>query len=128
MHGVEELLDPQPPYLMMEQSIEYTVIDRAAGTTETVEHRRHDFDGWGQRYERMVDVMPPGTYHRGLVGDAVLHVFEAAPMWAAALEAYAADPLHFVDRIKPGTEEHILKVGATGNLRYFVGANPTPAL
>ena len=80
VHGVEEMLQPEPPpYLLLTDPVTYTVTD-ATGISETVEHSRHDFDGWGQRYERLVELMPPGSYHTGKVGAAVMQVFEAEVM------------------------------------------------
>jgi hypothetical protein len=86
MHGVEELLDPPPPYLFQEGTMTYTVTD-THGSTEVVTHKRHGFAHHGQRYERVIDLMPAGTHHTGQVGNATLHIFEAKDMWAAALAA-----------------------------------------
>ena len=86
MHGVEELLDPPPPYLFQEDTMTYTLTD-THGSTEVVTHKRHGFGHHGQRYERVIDLMPPGTHHSGKVGNATLHVMEAKEMWAAALAA-----------------------------------------
>ena len=86
MHGVEELLDPPPPYLFQDETMTYTLTD-THGSTEVVTHKRHGFDHHGQRYERVIDLMPAGTHCSGMVGDATLHVFEARAMWDAALAA-----------------------------------------
>lgn len=64
----------------------YTLTD-THGSTEVVTHKRHGFGHHGQRYERVIDLMPPGTHHSGKVGNATLHVMEAKEMWAAALAA-----------------------------------------
>jgi aminoglycoside 3-N-acetyltransferase len=123
IHGVEEAMATPPPYLLQAAPITYTVTD-AAGQTRTVAHRRHDFAGTGQRYERVVPLMPPGTYcsgRAGTGGGAVIHVLDAPAMWAVAAAALAADPLCFVDPVPAGAESHVLVAGAGGEVwRYRV--------
>ena len=113
MHGVEELYG-EPPFLFLQNPIVYTVID-ADGNTKSVVHRRHNFEGTGQRYERLLEVIPLGPSLRsiGTVGtSAVTHVFEAAAMWGRALETMQQrGPLFFVDRIPPGAESHVFGSG-----------------
>jgi len=113
MHGVEELYG-EPPFLFLQNPIVYTVID-ADGNTKSVAHRRHNFEGTGQRYERLLEVIPLGPSLRsiGTVGiSAVTHVFEAAAMWGRALETMQQrGPLFFVDRIPPGAESHVFGSG-----------------
>ena len=86
MHGVEELLDPPPPYLFADEMMTYTLTD-THGAMEVVTHKRHGFGHHGQRYERVIDLMPAGTHQCGKVGKATLHVFDAKEMWSAALAA-----------------------------------------
>ena len=40
-------------------------------------------------------------------------------MWEVALATLAKDPFYFVEKIQ-GAEEHLLKEGRDGNLRYEV--------
>ena len=131
IHGVEELLDTPPPYLFQDATITYTVTD-AAGKSESATHRRHSFEtgkpflgrGTGQRYDRVVQLLPRGAHHDGIVGQATMHVMEAAPMWEAALAALESNPLCLVEPIPANSEGHHLKQGQDGNLRYEVGYGP----
>ena len=76
IHGVEEALPAgPPPYLLLPGEITYSLVD-ASGTRTDVRHRRHDFSGVGQRYERLVAGMPPGTYSEGRVGRALVQARE----------------------------------------------------
>ncbi len=93
MHAVEEHVEP--PYLYGEW-IDYT-IRLADGRTTSMRVRHHGFDGWIQRYDRLEGVMKRGL-RTGRVLSASCHLLEAAEMWPAALAAYRADPLSFVDR------------------------------
>lgn len=127
IHGVEETVLPRPPpYLLRPGTVRYRVVDEA-GAVEEVEHRRHDFAGVAQRYERLRGMVPKGEYAQGRVGVAVLEVFEAPSMWAAARRAVTADPEALVARCAPGEEEdHHLKPARGGEyFSYTVGPTPT---
>ena len=118
IHGVEELLASPPPYLFKAGTTEYRVRD-ASGAESTAVHRRHGCDCTGQRYERVVDLMPNTAVSSGPVGQATMVVLEATAMWAAALAALEADPLCLVDHV-PAGEGHFLKEGSDGSWRYEV--------
>jgi aminoglycoside 3-N-acetyltransferase len=123
MHGVEELLAEPPPYLWQPTPVLCTVTD-AEGVARTVAHRRHNFEGVGQRYERLVNLMPAGAYLSGVVGTkgALLELFDAEAMWTTALDALSKDPWSFCERVEPGSEGHHLTVSRDGrNFGYRVG-------
>merc|ERR1711957_130116 len=101
-------------------AVSYSVAD-AEGNTTVAEHRRHKFGDFGQRYERLVEMLPPGAYRCGQVGEATLHLMEAKVMWETAEAALLADPLSMVESIAPGSESHWLKPGADGAWRYKIG-------
>eukprot|EP01052_Picozoa_sp_SAG31_P006941 SAG31_NODE_325_length_17671_cov_9.902743_22_plen_248_part_00 len=123
-HGIEELLEVPPPYLFKESKISYTVIDANGASTTQEQHSRHDFDGTGQRYERVLDLLTLGSERsQGKVGGATMHVLDAQAMWANTLAALRADPLSLVQPIEPGAENHWIKKGSSGGIRYHVGAS-----
>jgi hypothetical protein len=43
----------------------YTLTD-THGAAEEVTHKRHGFAHHGQRYERVLDLMPKGCHHTGI--------------------------------------------------------------
>ncbi len=93
MHAIEERVEP--PYLFGEP-LEYQ-IHRADGSTGTMRVRRHNFQGWEQRYDRLQSVLAEPDLRQGQVLQAACYLVEAAAMWPAALAALRADPLYFVD-------------------------------
>ena len=99
MHAVEELVEP--PYLFAEP-LEYQ-ITRADGSQGTMRVRRHNFQGWEQRYDRLETLLAAPDLRRGRVLQAACHLVEAAALWPAALGALRTDPLFFVE---PGAVEN----------------------
>jgi aminoglycoside 3-N-acetyltransferase len=95
MHSLEEIA--QPPYLFGAM-ITYDVV-LADGTHRAQPCRSHDFRGWGQRYDRVADLLSGDALKQGMVMSALTHIVEARPMWEAALVAYRRDPLYFVEPI-----------------------------
>jgi aminoglycoside 3-N-acetyltransferase len=95
MHGVEELVEP--PYLF-DGPIEYHL--RLADESErTMTVRAHNFAGWGQRYERVAELLQPPDLRSGKVLGADCFLLEASALWSAALAALRRDPLFFVERV-----------------------------
>jgi aminoglycoside 3-N-acetyltransferase len=92
MHGIEERIEP--PYLYA-PAIDYTLV-RADGSQLSMHARRHNFQGWVQRYDRLEAVMPAGIAH-GRVLQAECFLVESALMWPAAEAALRQDPLFFVE-------------------------------
>lgn len=92
MHGVEELVEP--PYLYADE-LDYhiTLADRRQITMRI---RRHNFAGWEQRYDRLEGRMQHGL-RKGMVGQAVCYLLEAAQVWEDGLLALRNDPLYFVE-------------------------------
>ena len=98
MHSVEEVV--VPPYLWGRMlSYEVTLPD---GVCRTQLCRSHDFAGYAQRYERVVDLLDDTSHHSGLVMAALVHILDAKAMWQAALDAYRRNPLYFVEPRGPG--------------------------
>lgn len=94
MHGAEELVGPD--YLLLRQPVTYVICDEEG--LHPVEHRRHDFHGYAQRYDRIEMVMPAGLT-RGKVLQADCCLMDAGLMWQAAEEALRRDPHFFVERL-----------------------------
>ena len=94
MHGVEELCEP--PYLLRPDAVKYIICGSAG--EQVVEHRRHDFAGYGQRYDRLDQVMQRGL-ERGRVLEADCWLINAAEMWRAGEQALRGDPFCFVERL-----------------------------
>jgi aminoglycoside 3-N-acetyltransferase len=94
MHAIEEL--STPPYLYGDM-LDYTITDEN-GRVSTMRHRRHNFKGWTQRYDRADQVLDQDVLRKGKVLAAECHLMEAAALWAAAHEKLKNAPLFFVDR------------------------------
>lgn len=93
MHAIEEL--NEPPYLYGDV-VAYEVVDEN-GRSSKMCVRRHGFDGWSQRYDRLAHVMDDGL-KRGKVLDADCYLVEAAEMWLVVDMKLKEDPLFFVDK------------------------------
>ena len=94
MHAIEELA--QPPYLFGD-ALTYTLVD-AQGRSSQKTYTVHDFDGWGQRYDRIGLVLDAPAVRQGQVLEAGVHLLEARSLWNRALKALVEDALYFVDR------------------------------
>jgi len=126
IHGVEELLLPTPPpYLFLEFPITYTVTDDS-GKTVQVQHKHHNFDGVGQRYERIALLLQKNKngYSEGPVCEGKVVVLDAKPMWDTALESLKKDSQCFVDVVLEG-EDHFLVQHKLGTYSYTVGPTKT---
>jgi aminoglycoside 3-N-acetyltransferase len=95
MHGVEELVEP--PYLFDGETDHRVLLSRPGGGELMMRVRRHNFDGWEQRYDRLQPLMESRGLRVGPVLAATAHLIEAAAMWETALAALRRDPLYFVD-------------------------------
>lgn len=94
MHAIEEL--SEPPYLFGDV-VDYTVT-HADGRVTTMSVRRHRFDGWLQRYDRLAQLLDGDSLRTGKLLDAQCHLVETATMWTVAHEKLKANPLFFVER------------------------------
>jgi len=123
IHGVEELLLPSPPpYLLLPSPITYSLTD-SKGLTQQVQHRRHNFAGVAQRYERLAAMLQPGvSYWHGRVQQAEVHIMDAKAMWAAALAALEADVGCLTEQCAQGSEEdhHLVADSSATSWRYRV--------
>lgn len=92
MHAVEEMVEP--PYLLGETVLYHCRTE--AGKSVEMAVRRHNFQGYEQRYDRLEPLLTPQQLRQGTLLQAHCHLVECAAMWDAALKALRADPLHFV--------------------------------
>lgn len=94
MHAVEELVEP--PYLFG-AVVAYTVATCDSRRTQ-MRCRRHGFEGFVQRYDRLGALLSPEELHVGTVRQATVHLIECGGLWAKGEAALRRDPFHFVDR------------------------------
>ena len=94
MHAIEELSEP---IYLYNDILKYQITD-AHGRVFNMPIRRHNFNGYTQRYDRLAQVLNAKALREGKVVNANCHLVEAAAMWSAAHEKLKADPLFFVDR------------------------------
>jgi hypothetical protein len=60
--------------------------------------KRHGFDGWDQRYDRIEAVMAGAGIHAAPVLSAWCFLLDAPVFWRRAQETMQASPLFFVER------------------------------
>jgi aminoglycoside 3-N-acetyltransferase len=119
IHGVEETLSDPPPYLFKQSTITYTITGDD-GEQVRVEHKRHNFEKTGQRYERLVAMLEGSShYSAGPVMQGFIHVFDAEAMWATAGDALRRDALSLVEPAPLG-EDHFLVTHSNGMHGYVV--------
>lgn len=94
MHAVEEMVLPE--YLFTE-NYEYDII-KEDGETIQMNVLRHDFNGFEQRYDRVLDILDKDTdYTTGKVLNGDTCVINTQAMWQKALIKYREDILYFTD-------------------------------
>ena len=94
MHAIEEL--SEPPYLYGDV-LDYEMMDEN-GRSFTMSVRRHNFNGWVQRYDRLSQVLDEPALRTGKVLEADSYLVEAAGMWLAVHQKLKEAPLFFVDQ------------------------------
>ena len=97
MHGVEELAGT--PYLFGETVTYQVILDD--GRKVVLPCRRHNFQGWSQRYDRLADLLTGDELRTGKVLEATVHIVECRPMWEKAFAALRQDPFFFVEESGP---------------------------
>lgn len=96
MHGVEELVNA--PYTLKPTKTKFIVKD-AFGKTSEVLHHTHNFDGYVQRYDRLVSFLNDKDYKKGKIMDAECFVINSKALWEKGAEALKLDPFVFVDKL-----------------------------
>lgn len=95
MHGVEE--KTVPPYLFG-TPIEYT-LKMADTTVVKKEYITHDFEGYEQRYERLLPLLNKEEFTQGRVLQADTCLIQSRAIWQKGHDRLVEDPLYFVDRV-----------------------------
>lgn len=96
MHAIEEL--SQPEYLFGDK-LEYSIIVND-GTTYKKEYTTHNFKGFEQRYDRILDVLDMEDFSSGKILEADAYLIKTAPLWEKVNKKLTENPLYFVDKIK----------------------------
>ncbi len=94
MHAIEEYI--QPPYLFGAPLI-YTLTD-AAGITFTKSYIPHNFEGFGQRYDRVAALLDDRQLVSGQVGAALAYLIDAQALYQQAFAQLSRDPYFFVEQ------------------------------
>jgi aminoglycoside 3-N-acetyltransferase len=95
MHSLEELVEP--PYLLTGEKF-YEITD-GDGQTFNKNYCGHNFDGWGQRYDRVADLSDTRFMRCGPVLAAETHVIETPGLRKAVTDQLKIDPFYFVEPI-----------------------------
>lgn len=96
MHAVEEFVEPV--YLFTDQPVDYRII-LPDGKEMQMRVRRHNFKGWSQAYERLINVMDSEHLRQGKILNADCYLVDVKNMWEKAYEALKKDPLYFIKKI-----------------------------
>lgn len=94
MHAIEET--SRPSYLFG-GTLNYTIVDdrgRAQDRTYTV----HGFEGWAQRYDRVMRVVRRGGITRSKLLGAECYLIDAQCLWADVKDRISSDEFFFVER------------------------------
>ncbi len=96
MHAIEEYV--QPAYLYGQNCV-YTIIDQQRKHYQK-EYRTHGFDGYRQRYDRVMSLDCSSFLSTGMVLQATTYVLDMPKLKAAVLAKLNQDTYFFVDKEK----------------------------
>ncbi|MRR31568.1 AAC(3) family N-acetyltransferase, partial [bacterium] len=94
MHAIEEYAPP--PYLFGPPMV-YSLTD-ASGFTYERTYTPHDFEGYTQRYDRVLALLGAEGLTKGLIGKAETYLIRSEILFDRVLEMLRKDPLYFVER------------------------------
>ena len=95
MHAIEER--SVPPYLFGDPILYQVTL--GDGNKLSMVVRRHHFQGWLQRYDRLAPLLTRPALVTGPIQQATAHLVNVRKMWESALVALRSDPLFFVERM-----------------------------
>ncbi len=95
MHGIEELSEPE--YLLGEK-LNYSIITEDDESYQK-EYITHNFKGYEQRYDRVLNILDEDDYSTGHVLDAEVWLLKTRPLWDKAHKKLLEEPLYFVDKM-----------------------------
>jgi aminoglycoside 3-N-acetyltransferase len=96
MHAVEEILGT--PYLFGDIKT-YQIIN-ADGVSYFKDYQTHGFNGWSQRYDRIIDLKADGMVAIGKTLKATSYLINAQMLRINATDAIKKDPFFFVEAEK----------------------------
>lgn len=96
MHGVEEL--SETPYLFNSEQTMF-IIEDDGGIRHQAWHRTHDFKGFRQRYDRLLDHLSGSEVRYGKIMEADCFVMDANAVRSKGSAVLREDPFAFVERI-----------------------------
>ena len=111
MHTLEEYVEP--PYLYG-QSCVFTITDQQ-GNTSQKEYRTHGFNGYVQRYDKVMQLDSISFMCRGHVLQATTFVLDAPGLKRVVLRKLKEDPCFFVDALPDKPAGGAGKSGLAGN-------------
>ena len=94
MHGVEEL--SKPKYLFGKE-LEYT-LKSINGETIKKKYITHNFKGFKQRYDRVLNILSEEDCTYGKILTADCYLINASPLWKKAHKQLCKDPMYFVEK------------------------------
>lgn len=95
MHGVEEVANA--PYCLKTDDTHYKITLEDKTVIESV-HKRHNFFGFIQRYDRITEILNDDEIRNGTVLHANCHLIDSKAMWQKGIMAIKENPYRFVDR------------------------------
>jgi len=95
MHGVEELVAPEYLY---DGEIQYKM-ELENGDVYQKKYVTHNFKGFQQRYDRVLNILSSDDYSFGKVLTAGTYLIKAIPLWEKSQKKLSDNPLYFVDRM-----------------------------
>lgn len=95
MHGVEELSVPEYLY---GGEIQYK-LETENGDEYQKKYIPHNFKGFQQRYDRVLNILSRDDYSFGKVLTAGTYLIKTIPLWEKSHKKLSDNPLYFVDRI-----------------------------
>jgi aminoglycoside 3-N-acetyltransferase len=93
MHAIEEYV--QPPYLYGSPKL-YTITD-TYGNTFNKTYITHNFKGYVQRYDRVINILGADGLKTGSIGNATVYLLDSEILFERSLEVLRRNPFYFVD-------------------------------
>ncbi|TGV02872.1 AAC(3) family N-acetyltransferase [Flavivirga rizhaonensis] len=94
MHAIEETIEP--PYLFGE-TVNYTLINKE-GNCYNKDYTTHNFDGFVQRYDRIIDSNTDNWIKKGKIFKAECSILTAKKLWNEASKMLKLDSHYFVEK------------------------------
>lgn len=96
MHAIEELVNP---VYLFGKKIDYDIIFNTEDIIKK-SYITHDFNGYEQRYDRVLNILNKNDYSKNKVHGADSYLIKATPLWERVYQKLKKYPLYFVDKIE----------------------------